>query len=70
MPKVEGASGGNHSSSEEESVGAQGGGGPDTVAPGKSLLSKADLESHFSYSLNDAAVKLGVSRTTLKRACR
>ena len=56
-----------HSSSGEDSVGGQ---GDDRVPSGKALLSKADLEANYSYSLNEAAVRLGVSRTTLKRACR
>jgi len=69
-PRIEGAGQDDHSSSGEESVSGQGGGGDDSVPSGKSLLSKADLEANFSYSLNEAAVRLGVSRTTLKRACR
>ena len=40
------------------------------AAAGKSLLTKLDLESHFSYSLSEAAKRLGVSNTTVKRACR
>lgn len=44
--------------------------GSSVAAAGKSLLTKADLENNFAYSLSDAARRLGVSNTTVKRACR
>ena len=40
------------------------------AAYGKSSLTKAVLEAHFIYSLSEAARRLGVSNTTVKRACR
>ena len=40
------------------------------AAYGKSSLTKATLEAHFEYSLSEAAKRLGVSNTTVKRACR
>lgn len=40
------------------------------AAYGKSSLTKAVLEAHFVYSLSEAARRLGVSNTTVKRACR
>ena len=36
----------------------------------RALVSKADLERHFRYSLAEAAAQLGVCKTTVKRACR
>lgn len=36
----------------------------------KALLSREDLDRHFGYGLKEAAVRLGVCKTTLKRACR
>lgn len=44
--------------------------GGEDVPSGKALLKREDLVSHFGYSLIEAAERLGVSRTTLKRACR
>lgn len=40
------------------------------AAYGKSSLTKSVLEAHFIYSLSEAARRLGVSNTTVKRACR
>ena len=36
----------------------------------KALLSREDLDRHFGYGLKEAARRLGVCKTTLKRACR
>lgn len=36
----------------------------------KALLTKEDLEKHFDLGLKEAARRLGVCNTTLKRACR
>ena len=36
----------------------------------KAALTRQDLEKHFGYGLKEAAVRLGVCNTTLKRACR
>ena len=36
----------------------------------KALLTREDLDRHFGYDLNEAAHRLGVCKTTLKRACR
>ena len=41
-----------------------------TQPSSKALLSKEDLERHFAYGLKEAAQRLGVCNTTLKRACR
>lgn len=50
--------------------GAQGPNQSSDTPYGKSMLSKQDLENHFAFSLSEAARKLGVSNTTVKRACR
>ena len=36
----------------------------------RALLSREDLDRHFGYGLKEAARRLGVCKTTLKRACR
>ena len=36
----------------------------------RALVSREDLERHFGYSLAEAAARLGVCKTTIKRACR
>lgn len=36
----------------------------------RALLSREDLDRHFGYGLEEAARRLGVCKTTLKRACR
>lgn len=36
----------------------------------RAILSREDLDRHFGYGLNEAARRLGVCKTTLKRACR
>ena len=36
----------------------------------RAALTKEDLEKHFGYGLSEAARRLGVCNTTLKRACR
>lgn len=36
----------------------------------KALLTREDLDRHFGYGLKEAARRLGVCKTTLKRACR
>lgn len=61
---------------EEDMEGGQPTGVQDGAVPaaeavyGKSMLTKSDLEDHFAYSLTEAARRLGVSNTTVKRACR
>lgn len=54
----------------EESAGLHRKSSPDALQPPRALVSKKDLEAHFGYSLADAALKLGVCKTTIKRACR
>lgn len=36
----------------------------------KASLTREDVEKHFGYGLKEAASRLGVCNTTLKRACR
>ena len=65
-------SSGDGSEAEDELLAAEQQGSPpeEEAAYGKSSLTKAVLEAHFIYSLSEAAQRLGVSNTTVKRACR